>query len=92
MIDPQKVDLNQIPKTFADGAIGAFNKNLFTFAITSGSQLHTFATTPHIMKSIAVWMQDTITRYEKEHGVIDMTPPLIESPMQASDIKGPEGK
>ena len=86
MIDPKKVDINQLPKKFCDGAIGAYGKELFSFAITSGNNLDSFATTPQIMKSIAIWMNKQIQNYEKQFGVIDMTPPPIQSHIQRADL------
>ncbi len=86
MVDPTKIDMNQLPKKFCDGAIGAFGKELFSFALTSGNNLDSFATTPQTMKSIAVWMGAQIENYEKQFGVIDMTPPQIQSPIQAADL------
>ncbi|MFA6475989.1 MAG: hypothetical protein WCV68_01085 [Candidatus Paceibacterota bacterium] len=87
MIDPKQVDFNQLPKKFCDGALGAFGKDLFSFALTSGNSLDSFATTPQIMKSIALWMNDQIANYEKQFGTIDMTPPKIQSPIQMADLK-----
>ncbi len=86
MIDPTKVDINQLPKKFCDGAFGAFGKELFTFAMTSGNSLDSFATTPQQMKSIAMWITSQIASYEKQFGVIDMTPPQIQSPIQIADL------
>ncbi len=88
MIDPNKVDLNQLPKKLCDGALGSFGQDIFAFALTSGNQLDTFATTPRTMKSIALWMNSQIKTYEEKFGVIDMTPPQIVSPLQISDIEG----
>jgi len=31
MIDPRKINMNQLPKKFCDGAIGAFGKEIFFF-------------------------------------------------------------
>lgn len=87
MIDPTKIDINQLPKKFCDGAIGAFGKELFTFAFTSGGTLDSFATTPQIMKSITIWMNNQLENYEKQFGTIDMTPPKIQSPIQAADLQ-----
>lgn len=86
MIDPTKVDINQLPKKFCDGALGAFGKEFFTFTITSGNNLDSFATTPQIMKSVANWMNNQVNEYEKQFGVIDMTPSQIQSPIQMSDL------
>ena len=83
MIDPNKIDINQLPKKFCDGAIGAHNKELFYFALTSGNNLDSFATTPHVMKSIAAWINGQIKKYEEAFGEIDMT---IESPIQMKDL------
>ena len=87
MIDPTKVDMNQLPKKLCDGAIGAFGKEIFSFALTSGNNLDSFATTPQVMKSISVWINEQIKNYEKQFGVIDMTPPSVVSPLQISDFK-----
>lgn len=86
MIDPTRIDINKLPKVFVDGALGSHGRNFFTFALTSGEELHTFATTPQVMKSIAAWMAKTVKDYEKQHGKIDMTPPKIVSPIQVSDL------
>lgn len=86
MIDPTKVDMNQLPKKFIDGAIGAHGKEIFSFALTSGNNLDSFATTPQVMKSISIWIAGQIDNYEKQFGVIDMTPPSIVSPLQVSDL------
>ena len=87
MIDPTKINLNELPKKFCDGAIGGYAKDLFSFAITSGNNLDSFATTPQIMKSIAIWINKQVAEYEKQFGEIDMIPPLIQSPIQAADLK-----
>lgn len=89
MIDPTKINMNQLPKKFCDGAIGSFGKDLFAFALTSGNNLDSYAATPHIMKSISLWLNQQIQNYEKQYGVIDMTPPKIQSPLQISDLKKP---
>ena len=81
--------MNQLPKKFIDGAIGAYGKDFFSFAMTSGNNLDSFATTPQVMKSIANWMNKQIENYEKQFGLIDMTPPSVVSPIQASDLKKP---
>jgi len=45
------------------------------------------------MKSIALWMMKQIENYEKQFGEIDMSPPKVISPIQASDLDKPgEGK
>ncbi len=90
MIDPTKVDMNQLPKKFCDGAIGAHGKELFSFALTSGNNLDSFATTPQIMKSIAIWINGQVENYEKSFGEIDMTPPKITSPIQMADLSKPD--
>jgi hypothetical protein len=87
MIDPTKIDMNQLPKKFCDGAIGTHSKEFFSFALTSGNNLDSFATTPQIMKSIAMWVSEEIKNYEKKYGEIDMTPPQIQSPIQMVDLK-----
>ncbi|MDE2031178.1 MAG: hypothetical protein KGI58_02905 [Patescibacteria group bacterium] len=87
MIDPQKIDFNQLPKKFGDGAIGAFNKDVFYFGITSGNNLDVYATTPRVMKDIAIFFNKHIENYEKQFGVIDMSAPLIPSPLHSSDLK-----
>ncbi len=86
MIDPAKVDINQLPKKFCDGAIGGYNKEVFSFALTSGNSLDSFAATPQVMKSISVWMNGQIQGYEKQFGEIDTLPPEIQSPIQAADL------
>ena len=92
MIDPKKVDMNQLPKKFCDGAIGGYGKGLFSFGLTSGNSVDSYATTPQMMKSIAIWMNKQVEEYEKVFGEIDMTPPKIQSPIQAADLKGPNQK
>ncbi len=87
MIDPTKIDMNQLPKKFCDGAIGAYGKEFFSFALTSGNTLDTFVATPTQMKSIANWINNQVTNYEKQFGEIDMTPPHIQSPLQIADLK-----
>lgn len=89
MIDPTKVNMNQLPKKFVDGAIGAHGKEIFSFALTSGNNLDSFATTPQVMKSISIWINKQIENYEKQFGVIDMTPPKVVSPIQVSDLNKP---
>ncbi len=89
MIDPTKINMNNLPKKFVDGAIGAYSKDFFSFAMTSGNNLDSFATTPQVMKNISIWMEKQIENYEKQFGQIDMTPPKIVSPIQVSDLGGP---
>ena len=93
MIDPKKVNMNQLPKKFVDGAIGAYGREFFSFSMTSGNNLDSFATTPQIMKSIAKWMNKQVEGYEGKFGEIDMTPPKVVSPIQISDLgKSGDGK
>lgn len=87
MIDPKKVNINELPKKYIDGALGSYGKEGFSFAVTSGNELHSFMTTPVIMKSIANWIAKQVEGYEKQFGVIDMTPPQIQSPIQMVDLK-----
>lgn len=91
MIDPKKINMNQLPKKFCDGAVGAFGKDLFSFALTSGNNLDSFATTPQIMKSIAMWINGQVQSYETQYGEIDMTPPKISSPIQMADLNKDKG-
>lgn len=86
MIDLKKVNFNQIPKKFCDGAIGSHKKEIFYFAMISGNTLDSFATTPQIMKSISIWISEQVKNYEKKFGEIDMTPPKIQSPIQIADL------
>lgn len=91
MIDPKKIDINQLPKKLCDGALGGFGKEIFSFALTSGNSLDSFAATPQMMKSISIWLNGQIQNYEKQFGAIDMTPPEIQSPIQAADLGKSEG-
>ncbi len=86
MIDPKKLDMNQLPKKFCDGAIGSHAKEVFYFALTSGNNLDSFAATPQTMKSIANWAAGQVQKYEQVYGEIDMTPPPISSPIQMADL------
>lgn len=86
MVDPQKINFSQLPKKFCDGAVGAFNKDTFFFAITSGNNLDVFATTPKLLKDISMFFARNVENYEKQHGMIDMTPEQIKSPLQSSDL------
>lgn len=88
MIDPKKIDFNQLPKKFCDGAIGAYGKDAFFFGITSGNNADVFATTPRVMKDIAIFLNKHIENYEKQFGVIDMSIPEIPSPFQSTDLGG----
>jgi hypothetical protein len=87
MVDPTKVDMNQLPKKFIDGALGGHGKDVFSFALASGNNLDSFATTPQVMKSIAIWMNSQVQTYEKTFGEIDMSPSKVNSPIQISDLK-----
>ncbi len=91
MVDPKKVDFNQLPKKFCDGALGTFNKEAIMFCLTSGNNLDSYATTPQVAKSIAMFYSEQIANYEKQFGEIDMTAPLIPSPITPSEL-GPEKK
>lgn len=86
MIDSKKINMNELPKKFVDGAIGAYGKDFFSFAMTSGNNLDSFATTPRVMKSISLWIARQIENYEKQFGPIDMNPPSVVSPLQVSDL------
>ncbi len=86
MIDPTKVNINDLPKKFADGALGAFGKGVFFFSVTSGNMLDSFSTTPHIMKSISMWMNEQVKKYEEAYGEIDMNPSEIISPLKITDL------
>jgi len=86
MIDPTKLQINQLPKKFVDGAIGSHGKEGFSFVLTSGNELHSFMTTPTTMKSISQWLTKQVESYEKQFGLIDMTPSAVVSPLQATDL------
>lgn len=92
MIDPQKIDFNQLPKKLCDGAVGTFYKDLFSFAMTSGNNVDVFATTPRTMKDIAIFFSKHVENYEKQFGTIDMTIPEIPSPIQISDLGSSDKK
>lgn len=87
MIDPKQINIDSLPKKLVDGAIGAHSKEIFSFVLTSGSSLDSFAATPKTMKSISLWLQGQISMYEKKHGDIDIAPRRIESPIQPKDLK-----
>jgi hypothetical protein len=89
MIDPKKVDLNKFPKKFIDGALGAFGKEIFTFGLASGDTLEVFATTPSVMKNIAIWMKNLVKKYEDQFGEIEIArvPKATVSPIQRTDLK-----
>ncbi len=90
MIDPTKVDMNQLQKKFIDGALGGHARDFFSFVLTSGNNIDSsFATTPQVMKSIAIWINTQVQTYEKTFGEIDMTLPKINSPIQMADLKKP---
>jgi len=89
MIDPTKIDMNQLPKKLCDGAIGTYGKEVFYFALTSGNNLDSYAATPQVAKSIAVWIGEQVTNYEKQFGAIDMSPAQVQSPIQMADLKKP---
>ena len=91
MIDPKKIDMNQLPKKFCDGAVGAYSKEFFAVAFTSGNNLDSFAITPKVMKNISTWMDKQVKNYEKQYGEVDMTPTPIQSPIQISDLKDKGG-
>lgn len=82
--------MNQLPKKFIDGAIGSYGQGIFYFALTSGNNLDSFASTPQVTKSIATWMLKQVENYEKQFGPIDMTPPATLSPLQISDLNKDE--
>jgi hypothetical protein len=86
MVDPTKIQLNELPKKFCDGAIGTFNKEVFTLILTSGNSLDAYVSTPQIMKSIAATMSVQIHNYEKQFGEISVRPLEIRSPIQAADL------
>ncbi len=90
MVDPTKINMNQLPKKLIDGAVGAYGKEAFYYALTSGNNIDSFASTPQVMKSIAEWMSKQVENYEKQFGVIDMSPSAVQSPIQINDLKGPE--
>src|SRR5680860_35308 len=52
-------------------SLGAYRKEIFSFALTSGNNLDSFATTPQVMKSIATWINGQVENYEKQFGEID---------------------
>jgi hypothetical protein len=88
MIDPKKINFNQVPKKFCDGALGSFNKDSFFIGLTSGNNLDSFAMTPRIMKSISIFFTKHVENYEKQFGEIDMSAPPILSPLQKTDLGG----
>lgn len=86
MIDPTKININELPKKLCDGALGGYNKEIFSFALISGNAIDSYASTPQVMKSIAVWMNNQIRDYEQQFGNIDLTPPTVKSPIQPADL------
>jgi hypothetical protein len=86
MIDPKKVDINKLPKKLCDGALGGHNKEIFSFALTSGGELSSFAATPTTMKGIMVWMNEQVTKYEQAYGTIEMPHKNVTSPIQPGDL------
>ncbi len=86
MVDPKKVNMNNLPKRVCDGAIGSYGKEIFAFALTSGTNLDAFGATPQVMKSIAAWMNKQVEAYEKQYGEIDMKPQPVTSPIQMADL------
>ena len=92
MITPSEIetlDINKVPKEFADGMIGGHSKEFFTFLITVGNKIHGFATTPAQFKECAKWMTKQVESYEKKHGEIDLK---IESMFTAEELKASGNK
>jgi hypothetical protein len=80
------ININDLPKKFCEQSFGAFSKEAFIVSLISGKNLDTYAMTPQTMKSISEWMANQVKSYETKHGVIDMTPESVQSPIQSNDL------
>lgn len=89
MIDVQNVNLNNVPKKFLDGAIGAYGKNIFMVSFTLGNMADSYATIPPVMKDVARFLSKLVEEYEKAYGPIDMAIPEVISPFKFDDFKKP---
>lgn len=92
MVDPKKVNMNNLPKKLCDGAIGSYGKEIFAFALTTGTAVDAYGATPQTMKSIAQWMTKQVEQYEKQFGEIDMKPSPVHSPIQMADLNRDRGE
>lgn len=86
MLDYSKINIESLPKVFADGAFGALNKEFFYFAFTSGNKVETFATNPSTYKSITEWMVKSLKMYEEKYGEIKQEERQIISPFTLGDL------
>ena len=82
-----KININDLPKKFCEQSFGAFGKEVFFVSLISGKNLDTYTITPRTMKSISEWIMSQVKSYEAKHGIIDMTPEPIQSPIQSNDLE-----
>ncbi len=70
MIDPTKVNINDIPKQFIDAGLAAHTKEFFYVILGSGNALNGFATSPSQFKALANMMSKNLELFEQKYGII----------------------
>ncbi len=76
-------DLETAPKLFCESIKVGFTPEFFVMALSSGSQVATFAITPEHCKRLQMYLSHEINEYEKKHKTIvaEWTPNIM-SPLQ----------
>jgi len=85
MINPDKININDIPKIFCDGGYTGHSQESFVFILFSGNQIYGFMTVPSQMKALIKMFNTQLEEYEKKFGTIpfdDNNQNLIISPFQ----------
>lgn len=76
-------DLESAPKLFCENIKMGHSKEFFVMALSSGSEIESYALTPEHTKRLLKYITHEVERYEKEYGEIqaDWNPSIV-SPVQ----------
>lgn len=87
------MDINKIPKQFAENVTVGFSGEFFALLMHVGETIASYALTPQHTKRLAQYLTFQVTEYEKKFGQIHAEwKPGIESPIQTKDLMGGKGK
>lgn len=82
------MDINDVPKKLCENISVVYSPEYFVMVMFAGSESGVYALTPGHAKRLSQYLAHRVAEYEKEHGEISAEWPNIESPIQASELRG----
>jgi hypothetical protein len=90
-MDPQQINLDQVPKQFCEKMLIGSNNQFFVVMPFTGADAAAYAITPEHAKSLLKTLQEHVAKFEKNIRPIPDMGGAVPSPIQTSDLPPHEG-